>query len=337
MDCELYLSELAAFPMISASEQNDLARRFRTSVRGCEQVLDQFPAKRGLVLEVLDLIDSGKPTERYIVGADRAAPRAAVLRLLRERAENCAPNLADWHFRPSCIFRWCRDLLGLFDRLPNTKNEVEAKSKMTVEHLHQCVERLRPLLNNALDARNRLVEANLRLVVKLAQPFVGRGATFEDIVQEGSLGLTAAAEAYDPDAGAAKFSSFAAHWITGRILNWRRRTQYSAQIESLDEERSANEEGYTLHDRLVGQEGIVLDEHRELKNLVEKIFIGLNLKPQEERVVRLKFGLPLPNHLQPTIMLRVTREPVRQQQAKQFARMRATRVINLNKTSVSSD
>lgn len=61
-------------------------------------------------------------------------------------------------------------------------------------------------------AVNKLVESNLRLVVKIAHDFKGFGLPLADLVSEGNIGLMHAAEKFDPDKGA-KFSSYAAWWI----------------------------------------------------------------------------------------------------------------------------
>jgi len=61
-------------------------------------------------------------------------------------------------------------------------------------------------------ARARLINSNLRLVVKIAHDFKGRGLPLLDLISEGNIGLMRAVEKFDPDKGA-KFSSYAAWWI----------------------------------------------------------------------------------------------------------------------------
>jgi DNA-directed RNA polymerase sigma subunit (sigma70/sigma32) len=65
-------------------------------------------------------------------------------------------------------------------------------------------------------AKNRLLEAHLRLVVSIAERFVGRGVPFLDLVQEGSLGLTRAVEKFDDGKGYA-FPAYATWWIRQAI------------------------------------------------------------------------------------------------------------------------
>jgi RNA polymerase primary sigma factor len=66
------------------------------------------------------------------------------------------------------------------------------------------------------DARARMIQANLRLVVKIAREYVGRGMSLDDLIGEGNLGLIRAAEEFDPDFGT-RFSTYASYWIKQAI------------------------------------------------------------------------------------------------------------------------
>lgn len=65
-------------------------------------------------------------------------------------------------------------------------------------------------------ARDRMVRANLRLVVNIARGYSGKGLALQDLIEEGNLGLMRAVEGFDPDMGT-RFSTYASYWIKQSI------------------------------------------------------------------------------------------------------------------------
>jgi RNA polymerase primary sigma factor len=70
--------------------------------------------------------------------------------------------------------------------------------------------------NGDLEARDKMVRANLRLVVNIARGYTGKGLGLQDLIEEGNLGLLRAVEGFDPGMGT-RFSTYASYWIKQSI------------------------------------------------------------------------------------------------------------------------
>src|SRR3989449_9278402 len=66
------------------------------------------------------------------------------------------------------------------------------------------------------EARDRMVRANLRLVVNIARAYSNKGLPLQDLIEEGNLGLLRAVEGFDPTMGT-RFSTYASYWIKQSI------------------------------------------------------------------------------------------------------------------------
>jgi RNA polymerase primary sigma factor len=131
------------------------------------------------------------------------------------------------------------------------------------------------------EARKRLIESNLRLVISIAKKYRGRGVSFEDLIQEGNAGLIKAVERFDPSLGN-RFSTYATWWIrqgvTRAVADHARTVRLPSHVvDSLYRLRRAeNELSLELgrdatEEELIARLGIKPEEARRLREVSQPI------------------------------------------------------------------
>ncbi len=105
------------------------------------------------------------------------------------------------------------DNLNVDDPVKMFLKEIGKIRLLTFEEENVLAERM---LNGDKEAKQQLIESNLRLVVSIAKKYIGRGMNFLDLIQEGNLGLIKAVDKFDQTKGY-KFSTYATWWIRQAI------------------------------------------------------------------------------------------------------------------------
>lgn len=143
-----------------------------------------------------------------------------------------------------------------------------------------------------LDARNKLIEHNLRLVAHITKKYYAQTADREDLISIGTIGLIKGISTFDPAKGA-RLATYAARCIENEILMYFRAQKKSAQDVSLSDfiETGADGSPLSLMD-VVGQEQDLAEELAG-KELVQQLRQAMDscLTAQERQVVCMRYGL----------------------------------------------
>lgn len=251
-DVGMYLRDIGQLPILSHAEQVKCAQAMeRTHADFCMTLFEHGTAARA-ALSLLTAVQRGEieivsalwpakhssgPTEERIratlaqnletasklVSALDAATSSACApcqgqqstspdRIARQREHLCR-ILAEFPFKKDIVRGWWETIRqsplqnGCTQRLGTWNSSVSA---------HKIMERLQKTHAEYLRARSALCDSNLRLVVKIAKKFRGRGLSFADLTQEGNNGLVRAAETYEWQLGYT-LTTYATPWIRQHI------------------------------------------------------------------------------------------------------------------------
>lgn len=192
------------------------------------------------------------------------------------------------------------------------------------------------LTKKDINARNKLVEANLKFVANIARNYKGLGLSYSDLIQEGNAGLFKAADKFDPDKGY-KFISYAVNWIKQSILEAlnKKNSLKSAELPNetyddvLDEKKDLTINDISLDDVYLDLSD---DERRREKDICDVAkFLLTGLTSREKYIVCQYNGI---NEKKSKTLeeigndLGITKERVRQINEKAMKKLRAYALNN---------
>ena len=198
-------------------EQEDLFRKKLQELLEKGKAAKKIPSR--LLIETLDLLDADEQTTEQMYDALEAAGIEIdvddVLEII-SKADDLEPTseqLSQEEEKEMVDTEAISEGLALTDPVRMYLKEIGRVALLTQEEEQALAQRIE---QGDEEAKNQMIEANLRLVVAVAKRYVGRGMHFLDLIQEGNMGLLKAVEKFDYRKGY-KFSTYATWWIRQSI------------------------------------------------------------------------------------------------------------------------
>ena len=153
-------------------------------------------------------------------------------------------------------------------------------------------EYLEKVKHGDIEARNKLVEHNLRLVAHIVKKYYGSGAEQDDLVSIGTIGLIKAINTFDTDKNI-RLSSYASRCIENEILMYFRNSRKASQDISLNEEIDSDSDGnsLTLIDVMSVEDSIIDDLDTKIKSENLPKYLNECLSARERLIIKMRYGL----------------------------------------------
>lgn len=160
---------------------------------------------------------------------------------------------------------------------------------LTAQQEQDCLKRLK---EGDVNARNELVEHNLRLVAHIIKKYYASSTEQDDLVSIGTIGLIKAINTYDCDKNI-KLSSYASRCIENEVLMYFRNLRRNSQSISLDETIDSDKDGnpLTLMDIMSVEDNIIDDLDLKLKTQKLYKYVDEVLDERESAIIKMRYGL----------------------------------------------
>lgn len=150
---------------------------------------------------------------------------------------------------------------------------------------------LKQLAQGSTEARNKLIEHNLRLVAHVCRKYYQTAVSFDDMLSIGTIGLIKAVDSFRQDKGT-RFSSYAARCIENECLMFLRASKKHSLDTSLSDPIETDKHGneLTLSDVIASDDSTVQDIEERQRSILLLQAVDM-LEPREQEIIRLRYGL----------------------------------------------
>ena len=184
------------------------------------------------------------------------------------------------------MFWMLSNILFLFLKLSGNANFPPPLSKeQERDYFEKCK-------NGDTDARNILIERNLRLVAHIAKKYYSSGYDNDDLISIGTIGLIKAIDSFNPASGT-RFATYAGKCLQNEILMYFRSQKKQALESSLNDAVETDKDGNPLTYMDIISTDDDIAEQIDLKIKIEQMLNGINnlLTPTEKQIIVLRYGL----------------------------------------------
>ena len=223
----LYFKGIASIPVLSRTEEEKIAEKMETKkIELIEQLL-KIPFVQKKIYE-LSQIFSKNPEKAFDIIDEEDLKieeikekflqlQEDIKKIMRRKKtpKDLLKRVFDIPLRDELTNMFVEELERFSNALQNGKSVKNITGISDDDFINTFII-IRKTFSEFVEAKNRLIESNLKLVVSIAKRFIGRGLSFEDLIQEGNIGLMKAVDKFEYKKGF-KFSTYATWWIRQSI------------------------------------------------------------------------------------------------------------------------
>lgn len=224
----LYFKCISSFPVLSKNEEKNLAKTIsdkkmelikellcipfvQKKIYELSNVFSKNPEKAKEMLDDEEEIDIEQIKERFIKVSEN------IKKIMRRKktTKEFLKKIFDIPLRDELTNMFVEELDKFRIEIIKGKNLQTVTGMANEEFLHHF-RTIKQIFNEFTEAKNKMIESNLKLVVSIAKKYAGRGLNLEDLIQEGNIGLMKAVEKFEYKKGF-KFSTYSTWWIRQSI------------------------------------------------------------------------------------------------------------------------